>query len=131
MGPLVNLIPIIGSILERVVPDKTARERAQAEIAKAVQDLEADIVRGQIDINREEARHSSVFVSGWRPFIGWVCGFGFAYSFLAMPFLSWAARVNGLPEFPELDGASLMTLTLGMLGLAGVRSYEKTKGVSR
>ena len=88
---------------------------------------------GQLDINKEEAKHRSIFVAGARPFILWVCGFAFAYHFIVQPMILlfaslFSIEVTGLPEF---DMTSLMTVLGGILGLGGLRSYEKKNGVSR
>lgn len=80
----------------------------------------------QIALNKAEAAHRSLFVAGWRPFIGWVCGLGLTYSFLLRPFLIvWGANA------PSLDMESIIGLLVGMLGLGGYRTYEKIKGRSR
>ena len=82
--------------------------------------------------NLKEAEHPSVFVSGWRPAIGWVCASGLAYQFLIFPFAGHIAYLAGLPaDLPALDGSMLMTMTVSMLGLGGLRTFEKIKGVSR
>ena len=92
------------------------------------------LVQGQLDINKEQAKHSSIFVAGARPFIMWVCGFALMWQFLLQPMATWgllAFSVRELPPFPELDIGPLMTLLLGMLGLGGLRTYEKRLGVQR
>jgi len=82
----------------------------------------------QAEINKEQAQHRSIFVAGARPFLMWVCGFGFMFAFLINPILQWLLPHIGAPELP-LD--VMMELTLAMLGLAGLRTYEKLKGVSK
>ena len=84
-----------------------------------------EALQGQLEINKIEAAHKSLFVAGWRPFIGWICGLGLAYNVIISQVLSiWFA-------VPEVDSNLLMPVMTGLLGLGAMRSYEKTKGVSR
>lgn len=133
MDPLT--ISTIGSavfkIIDRVIPDREAADRAKLEFAKLEHQGEMAQMSGQMDINRQEAAHRTVFVAGWRPFIGWICGAGLGYQFLAAPLLSWVLILNGMPELPPIDLGPLVTLLSGMLGLAGLRTYEKLAGKSR
>ena len=82
--------------------------------------------------NIQGAKHRSIFVAGWRPFIGWVCGFGLAYQFIAHPIILWVVALTGftgaLPIF-AFDG--LMSLTMALLGMGALRSYEKAKGLTK
>jgi hypothetical protein len=89
------------------------------------------IVQGQLDVNRAEASSPSAFTSGWRPAIGWVCAAALACQYIARPLLQWAGIVTGhaWPALPGIDG-NLWELMLGMLGLGGLRTFEKTKGVA-
>jgi hypothetical protein len=86
----------------------------------------------QIEVNKAEAASGSVFKGGWRPFIGWVCGSAFAYHFVLQPVIVFVVVAAGveLPPLPEFDMASLMTVMMGMLGLGGLRTYEKQKGIA-
>ena len=114
---------VAGGIIDRFFPDKTAEQKAQ--FAAALTELQ-----GQLDINRAEAASNSMFVAGWRPFVGWVCGVGFGVQFCSGPLLEWLASLAGHPvKFPSLDLGAMMPLLLGMLGLGGMRSYDKVKGV--
>ena len=87
----------------------------------------------QILVNREEAKHKSIFVAGWRPFIGWTCGIALAYHFVLAPLIIFGAGWAGadIPDLPVFDMDSLMTVLLGMLGLGGMRSFEKAKGLTK
>jgi hypothetical protein len=92
----------------------------------------------QAKTNQQEAKHPSVFVSGWRPFLGWVCGVGIAFEFIARPLLIWVNDMISLvlgnprmPQPPALDVEQLISLVVAMLGIAGYRTYEKQKGVAR
>ena len=87
----------------------------------------------QIEVNKAEAASGSVFKGGWRPFIGWVCGVAFAYHFVLQPFIVFVVAAAGIaiPELPTFDMGSLMTVMMGMLGLGGLRSYEKKQGLTK
>ena len=92
-------------------------------------------MQGQLKINEKEASHASIFVAGWRPAIGWICGVGIGWNFVIQPLISWVAFLvpegPDLSSAPQLDIGDLMTLLLGMLGLGGMRTYEKRLGVAR
>ena len=126
------LLPIIGTVLDKVIPDSNAR-------AEAKEALEAELVTNSNainlaiqEINKTEAQHRSVFVAGWRPFIGWVAGAGFAWAFVGQPVAVWVLALTGSTiTLPELDTAPLLEMTFAMLGLAGLRSYEKSKGLTK
>jgi hypothetical protein len=123
-----GIVQSVGKIIDDLHTSDKERMDAQLEVAK----IEAGLKQGQIDVNKAEAQHQSVFVSGWRPFIGWVCGCGFVYQYVVRPMLPWVltvAGINDVPPLPALDG-SLMELTVGMLGLGALRTFEKTKGVA-
>ena len=129
---LLAAIPLIDKVLD-FIPNKNERERIKAELEAAEQRGELDLALGQISINKQEAAHKSIFVAGWRPFIGWTCGIALAYSFVLSPIMRFIAVVvmDEAPVFPTLQTGELMTLVMGMLGLGGLRTYEKYKGVSR
>lgn len=125
-------------IIDRVWPDPTQAAAAKLELFKAQQagdfkemDQAFEIAKAQIGVNQTEAGNASTFVAGWRPFIGWVCGFALAYQYLLRPLVSWGVLAAGhqLPSMPGLDD-NLWQLMMGMLGMGGLRSYEKIKGVA-
>jgi hypothetical protein len=124
--------PILDGVL-RLIPDKGARAEAKEQFELQMLAAMTGLVQGQLAINQKEAEHGSIFVAGWRPFIGWVCGFGVAWQFVLSPMITWGVVVSGveLPPIPILDTGPLMTLMLGMLGLGGLRTYEKRLGVAR
>lgn len=133
MSPLIlPLLDVVGKTIERIFPDKAAAEKAKAELLLVAQTQEFQTAIEQIKLNAEEAKNPNVFVSGWRPFIGWVCGIGLAYNFLLYPILTWAAAIID-PSFkiPSLQTDAIMGLTMGMLGMAGWRTLEKVKSVAR
>lgn len=106
---------------------------ADTELEKIRLGLEAQLVEqvtAQIEVNKAEAASASVFVAGWRPFIGWICGLGLACQFIIGPIFTWASALLKHPTpFPTLDYSSLSTLLLGMLGLGGLHTYERVQGV--
>lgn len=112
------------TVITRIWPDKSEAEKQQ--LAAAVQ-----LVQGQMDINKAEAASGSVFIGGWRPAIGWVCAAALACQYIARPLLVWAGIVTGhnWPMLPGLDD-NLWELMLGMLGMGGLRTLEKVKGVA-
>lgn len=125
------IIPLIGSLIDKAIPDADAANKAKAELAMMQAKGELDLMLGQIEINKSEAQHSSVFVAGWRPFIGWTCGFALSYEYLFLPLLSWLSLNVGWQQPPHLVMDGMMELVIAMLGVAGLRTFEKYKGVSR
>jgi len=103
----------------------------KAEIQQKLLEIENQGLQAQIEVNKIEAQNASVFVSGWRPAVGWCCVMGLAYSFLIQPLCTWAASFWSLPAPPPLDMSVLFQLLVGMLGLAGFRSWEKAQSVAR
>ncbi|SDC49529.1 Holin of 3TMs, for gene-transfer release [Sphingomonas sp. YR710] len=136
--PFTALLDIGGKVIDRVLPDPAAKQAAQIELLKLAQTgelarltAETDLARGQIAVNQAEAANGATFVSGWRPFVGWVCGSGLGLQFLIAPLLSWGAAMAGHPvAVPSLDMSTLLTLLAGMLGLGGLRTVEKLSGVA-
>ena len=131
------LIPVLGTIFDKIIPDpqQAAEAKLRAmELAQrgelAVLDADMRLALGQLEVNKAEAT-TDLFRGGWRPATGWVCVFGLAYQFLAQPLLPWVAAVLGftVPPLPAIDNETLMVLLTGMLGLGGLRSWEKAKGV--
>lgn len=122
---------IIGKVIDRLVPDKAASERIKDEIEKeiALSSMKGELA--QLDVNKAEASSSSIFVAGWRPFIGWVCGSALAFQFVVSPIGQWVADVIGhhIPPPPSLD-EMLWQLMFGMLGMGTLRTLEKIKGVA-
>jgi hypothetical protein len=123
----------LDTVLDRVVPDLNARKEAKEELNKALVDAANASLLAQIEVNKTEAAHPSTFVSGWRPMCGWVCGSALAYNFIIHPLLGYMLLLSfpETPALPALDLEPLMTVLLGMLGLGGLRTYEKTQGVAR
>ena len=127
MNPLFNLLvgPITG-LLDKVVPDKDQREKLAHEIATLAEKQAHSQIIAQMEVNKQEAAHKSLFVAGWRPSVGWVCCLAMAFNYIGFPLLS-AAGI----ETTTLELDTMLPVLLGMLGLGGMRSYEKSAGVAR
>jgi hypothetical protein len=126
LDPVTALFEVGSKVLDRVLPDPAQQAAAKLELMKLQQNGELAQITGQMDINKVEAASSSLFVSGWRPSIGWICGAGFAVQFVIGPLAEWGAALAGHPvKFPQMDTGTMMPLLLGMLGLGGLRTAEK------
>lgn len=137
MAPLIAaIIPkamdILGDVFQTAFPDSAEREQKRLEYAAKMQETLNSLDLAQLEVNKTEAASASMFVAGWRPFIGWVCGFAFAYNLILQPFMQFALSVYGYSpqDLPELDSELLGWAMGGMLGLGTMRSYEKVKGVT-
>jgi len=138
---MIALLPIIGPIIEKAlafIPDPQQRAKAQLEAQGAIATQEAKLLElmlaqdsKQVDVNIEEAKSTSLFVSGWRPGIAWTCGAAFAWVYVVQPFALFIAAAIGHPvkDLPIIDLAGMMPVLLGILGLSGMRSWEKKTGV--
>jgi hypothetical protein len=112
------------SVINKIWPDKTEQEKAQLAAALTV-------IQGQLDANRAEAANTNVFVSGWRPFIGWVCGSACAWNWIGLPVAVAISKWIEMPlELSPADMSQMLPLLLGMLGLGGLRTVEKINGVA-
>lgn len=133
MNPLI-LGPVFelgGKIIDRLFPDPAAKAAAELELLKMTQAGDLQTVLAQLEINAKEAAHPSLFVAGWRPFVGWTCGVGLVYATVGHNLLAWAARAHGWEAPPAVD-ADLLVYTLGgLLGIGGLRTLEKVKGVTK
>jgi len=135
------MIPIIDvglKIIEKLIPDKAAREKAQLDLIKLQQEghfkeMDAQLQRdlGQMEVNRAEAASGNQFASSWRPLCGYVCVLGLAYQFVVCPLLGWGSGIADWPLPPKLDMGDLITILGGMLGLGALRTSEKFRGVAR
>ena len=129
---LPSLLPVVGDVLDRFFPNKEEKERAQREIEAKLTEHLAQIDLAQLEVNKQEASHSSIFIAGWRPFVGWTCGLALFYTYLAQPIAMFIlAQTGDLVQLPHVDLSMMMPVLLGMLGLGGLRSFEKYKGVSK
>ena len=126
---LLGIGEIIGGV-GKIADDLITTDKERLTIALEEKKIEAGLIQGQMEIDKVEAQHASVFVAGWRPFIGWVGGFGMAYQFLLYPLLTWVWPIvlPSAPIPPVLDGDVLFAMVSGLLGIAGMRSFDKMKG---
>jgi len=126
------LIGPVSAILDKVIPDTNLKEKLSHEIATMAERHTQEQVMAQIEVNKIEAAHNNMFVAGWRPAIGWICAFGMAGNFLIIPFVNMALELfeTGV-EIPLIALSEMMPVLMGMLGLGAMRTFEKTKGVSR
>tara|TARA_R110000765_G_scaffold282317_1_gene379458 strand:- start:80 stop:484 length:405 start_codon:yes stop_codon:yes gene_type:complete len=134
MLPIIGaLLPVITTVLDRLIPDEAGKAKAIAEMEMALIDASNKGLLAQIDVNKVEAASRSTFVAGWRPFVGWSCGFALAWFFVVAPLLTFLGSWLGypVPPMPVFDMDSLLTILMGMLGLGAMRSFEKVKGVSK
>ena len=124
LDPLTAGVDLATTVINKIWPDKSAAEAAQLAAAVA-------LVQGQMDVNKAEAVSPNAFTSGWRPAIGWVCGLALLFQYILRPMLMWFGVIAGhqWPPLPGIDD-NLWQLMLGLLGLGGLRTFEKTKGVA-
>ncbi len=130
------LQPLIGPVVNKIVNlilDPNARAKAKEEFERELLSAVNEASRAQAKINEIEVAHSSIFVAGWRPFIGWVCGIGLLWAFIFQPIFIWAIASFdlGVNDLPAINTDGLYQLVLAMLGMGGLRTFEKLKGVSR
>ena len=125
MGILGSLIGPATQLLDKVIEDKDQKNALAHEIATMAERHAQELAKGQLEVNKVEAAHHSIFVSGWRPCIGWVCALGLLYNTILSNILGIWVKV------PEIDTTLLVPVMMGMLGLGAMRSYEKVQGVSR
>lgn len=127
------LIGPVTGLLDKFIEDKDTKAKLAHDLATMAERHAQELAKGQLEINAAEAKHRSIFVAGWRPFIGWTCGVALAWHFVLAPVVIFGAGYAGvaLPELPTFDMESLMTVLLGMLGLGGLRTFEKAKGLTK
>ena len=132
MNPMIlgPILEVGKTLLDRFVPDPEKKREAEMEMVRMAADGELKQVIAQLEINAREAAHPSVFVAGWRPFFGWAGGFGFLYATIGQTLLAWGAAIKGWPVPPTLNLDLLWVVVTGMLGIGGLRTYEKTQGVA-
>lgn len=128
LGPIFELGR---TIIDRLMPDPAKKAEAELELLKLAQSGDLQTVLAQLEINAKEAAHPSIFVAGWRPFVGWSSGFGLAYSTIGHNFLSWLASIKEFPVPPPVDTETLLYVLFAMLGVGGLRTIEKIKKVTK
>lgn len=143
MNPLIigSVVEAVGSIADDLFTSDEERAKADLEAMQIGLDaarVDADLIKGQQEINKIEAAHSSIFVAGWRPAVGWVGVVALAYQFVAYPGFIWGWALlqardivpTSLQPPPILDIDALMVLMAGILGIASARTFEKVRGIS-
>jgi len=127
------VLPLVKDVVGSFLPeDPKKRAEAERKIESQLTEHLAKIDMAQLEVNKVEAASRSVFVAGWRPFVGWACGVSLAWSYICQPILTFALVQAGYGvELPALDMSQMMPVLMGMLGLGGLRSFEKYKGVSK
>ena len=130
--PITAVTNVVGQVIDRVWPDPAQAAQAKLQLLQLQQTGELAQITGQLDINKAEAANESSFVAGWRPFIGWVCGAGCAWNWIGLPAAKFALSIAGHPvNMSPADLSEMMPVLLGMLGLGGLHSFERVKGVSK
>ena len=130
---LTALIGPVSKLVGKFIEDKDQKNKLAHDLATLATRHAHDLAKGQIAANAEQAKHPSIFVAGWRPFIGWTCGIALCWHFVLAPvtiFVCAYLKIQ-IPELPTFDMGSLMTVLMGMLGLGGLRSFEKYKGLAK
>jgi hypothetical protein len=131
---LALLLPVLGPIIAKLVdriPDPAERERERARLEAEVVGAATAANMAQVELNKIEAGHGSVFVAGWRPFIGWTCGVGLAWAFVGAPVAQWVIALTAPgTTLPGIETGGLFELVLAMLGLGGLRTFDKLKGLT-
>tara|TARA_R100001377_G_scaffold68853_1_gene44114 strand:+ start:257 stop:670 length:414 start_codon:yes stop_codon:yes gene_type:complete len=132
MSILNALIGPVSGLLDKFIEDKDQKARIAFELSTLAEKQAHELAKGQIDANVAAAKHPSLFVAGARPAIMWICALGLFCQFFIMPIAEWATAI-WMPgtALPDLATGELMTLTLSLLGLGGMRTWEKSKGVAR
>ncbi len=129
LGSLVG--PVTG-LLDKFIEDKDVKNKLAHEVATMSERHAQELAKGQMEINKTEAAHKSLFVAGWRPAVGWTCCLGMASNFLLIPMANFALALTGSAiVVPLLDTGEMMPVLMGMLGLGAMRTYEKKQGVQR
>jgi phenylpyruvate tautomerase PptA (4-oxalocrotonate tautomerase family) len=128
-----KLIGPVTGLLDKFIEDKDQKAALAHEIATMSSKHAQQLALAQISVNAAEAASGSLFKGGWRPFIGWTCGLAFFYHFVGQPFAVFVMTVMGteIPTLPEFDMGTLLTVLGGMLGIGGLRTYEKQKGITK
>lgn len=132
MDPVSLMLGIGNKVIDRLWPDPAQAAAAKLELFKLQQSGELAVITGQMEINKAEAANPSVFVAGWRPFIGWVCGAACAWNWIGLPMAKALAVYHQVPfALSPADLSEMMPVLIGLLGLGGLRTLEKIQGVAR
>ena len=128
-----KLVDPVSNILDKVIEDKDQKAKLAHELATMADKHAQQALLAQLEINKAEAASGSLFKGGWRPAVGWVCAIAFAYHFIIKDLIIFICSVAGLeiPDLPDFDMGTLLTVLGGMLGIGGLRTYEKQKGLTK
>jgi len=127
-----KLIGPVTGLLDKFIPDADTKAKLAHEVATMAQEHAQELAKGQMEINAVEAANSNVFVSGWRPFIGWTCGLGMFGNFITIPFSNFVLALFEVDiVIPLVPLETMLPVLMGMLGLGAMRTYEKKSGVSK
>lgn len=131
LEPVTAILDLGGKLIDKLIPDPAKKAEALLKLKELEQNGDLQVIANQVDINKIEAANPRLFVSGWRPFIGWVCGFALLIQLVVAPLVVWGSQMAGHPvTMVVLDVSLLTTLLVGMLGLGGMRTVEKLNGVA-
>ena len=132
MSIISTLIGPVSGLLDKFIPDAGEKMAIAHELSTMAERHAQELAKGQLEVNKVEAASKSLFVAGWRPFIGWVCGLGFLSNFILIPMANFGLALAKIAVVvPMIDTAQMMPVLLGMLGLGGMRTVEKLNKVSR
>jgi len=128
-----SLIAPVTGLLDKFIEDKDQKAALAHEIATMSQKHAQELNLAQIEVNKAEAQSGSLFKGGWRPAVGWVCAIAFLYHFLLKDIIIFVCAFAGVevPDLPDFDMSTLLTVLGGMLGIGGLRTYEKQKGLTK
>ena len=127
-----SLVGPVSGLLDKFIEDKDVKNKLAHDLSTMAERHAQELAKGQMEINKTEASHKSLFVAGWRPAIGWICGLGMASNFLLIPVANFVLALTGSAiVVPLLDTGEMMPVLMGMLGLGAMRTYEKKQGVQR
>jgi len=133
MSLITSLIGPVTGILDKFIEDKDQKAKLAHEIATMSDTHAQQALLAQLEINKAEAASGSLFKGGWRPAVGWICAIAFGYHFVLQPLIIFVVTIIGIdiPELPNFDMSTLLTTLGGLLGIGGLRSYEKSKGLTK
>ena len=127
-----KLIGPVTGLLDKFIEDKDQKAKLAHEVATMAQRHAQELAKAQLEVNKTEAQHKSIFVSGWRPAVGWCCVFGMLGNYMVIPFTNFVLALLKIDvSVPLIDTATMMPVLMGMLGLGAMRTYEKRTGVSK
>tara|TARA_Y100001963_G_scaffold116261_1_gene161482 strand:+ start:155 stop:547 length:393 start_codon:yes stop_codon:yes gene_type:complete len=130
---MLSLIGPVSKLVGKFIEDKDVKNKLAHDLATMAEKHAQELAKGQIEINKAEAQHKSIFVAGWRPFIGWTCGIALCWHFVLAPVTMFVCAYLSvqIPELPNFDMGSLMTILGGLLGLGSLRTFEKYKKITK